>query len=73
MTLIDDTAREHDIILGTFCHDSLRSQGFRTLITLIFEERHFKAGKRYLTAKGGLILFWELFTVIPCAPKDFKR
>ena len=25
------------------------------------------------TAKGGMTLFWELFTVIPCAPKDFKR
>ena len=25
------------------------------------------------TAKGGLTQFWELFTVIPCAPKDFKR
>ena len=25
------------------------------------------------TAKGGLTLFQELFTVIPCAPKDFKR
>ena len=25
------------------------------------------------TAKGGLSQFQELFTVIPCAPKDFKR
>ena len=25
------------------------------------------------TTKGGPTLFWELFTVIPCAPKDFKR
>ena len=24
------------------------------------------------TAKGGLTIFWELFTVIPCTPKDFK-
>ena len=24
------------------------------------------------TAKGGLTQFWELLTVIPCAPKDFK-
>ena len=25
------------------------------------------------TAKGGLTTFWELFTVIPCVPKDIKR
>ena len=25
------------------------------------------------TAKGGLALFYEIFTVIPCAPKDLKR
>ena len=25
------------------------------------------------TAKGGLPKFWELFTVIPCTPKDFER
>ena len=25
------------------------------------------------TAKGGLTLFQELFTVIPCVPKDFQR
>ena len=25
------------------------------------------------SAKGGLPQFWEIFTVIPCAPKDFKR
>ena len=25
------------------------------------------------TAKGGLTQFWELFTVIHCAPKDFKH
>ena len=25
------------------------------------------------TSKGGLPRFWELFTVIPSAPKDFKR
>ena len=25
------------------------------------------------TAKGGLTRFWELFIVIPCAPKDFKH
>ena len=25
------------------------------------------------TAKGGLTQFLELFIVIPCAPKDFKR
>ena len=25
------------------------------------------------TGKGGLTLFQELFTVIPCAPKDLKR
>ena len=24
------------------------------------------------TAKGGLTIFWELFTVIPCAPKHLK-
>ena len=24
-------------------------------------------------AKGGLIQFWELLTVIPCTPKDFKH
>ena len=24
------------------------------------------------TAEGGLTQFWELFTVIPCASKDFK-
>ena len=25
------------------------------------------------TAKRSLTIFWELFTVIPCAPKDFER
>ena len=25
------------------------------------------------TVKGGLTQFYELFTLIPCAPKDFKR
>ena len=25
------------------------------------------------TAKGGLAQFWELFTVIPCAPRHLKR
>ena len=25
------------------------------------------------TAKEGLTIAWELFTVIPCALKDFKR
>ena len=25
------------------------------------------------TAKGGLTIFWELFTVIPCSPKHLKR
>ena len=25
------------------------------------------------SAKGGLTIFWELFTVIPCAPKYLKR
>ena len=24
------------------------------------------------SAKGGLTLFWEHFTVIPCTPGDFK-
>ena len=25
------------------------------------------------SAKGDLTQFWELFTLIPCATKDFKR
>ena len=25
------------------------------------------------TTKGGLTIFWELFTVIPCAPRKLKR
>ena len=25
------------------------------------------------TAKGGLTIFWGLFTVIPCAPNHLKR
>ena len=25
------------------------------------------------SAKGGLIQFWELFTMIPCVPKYLKR
>ena len=32
-----------------------------------------KAGAIDDTAKGGLAQFLELLTVIPCAPKDFKR
>ena len=27
----------------------------------------------YDTAKAGLTIFWELFTLIPCAPKHLKR
>ena len=25
------------------------------------------------SAKGGMTQFWELFTMIPCAPKYLKR
>ena len=44
-----------------------------SVIYLFSEWRINIAEKNRQFSKGGLTQFWELFTVIPCATKDFKR
>ena len=46
---MDDTAKGGtDTILGTFYHDSLRSERFQTLISLLFENTFLKS-RRYFS------------------------
>ena len=47
--------------------ENLDLTSFNAIVFLIFEAATDD------TAKGGLIQYWKLFAVIPCAPTDFKR